>query len=363
MNTAVQVKTHNNKSASKKNIHILREADDYKNIDIEILKKSNDYKFKDIVSPVPRADVKSEKERQSELRNINNKINTYSKRLEVFRAQNNTKKIESLSKQIEELNLQKEHLKEIKSAPESRGKKKTQNYVEFELSITKSNEWLHNAEMQNALKRATARLQKTKVFKELEVVTEVLHKDQYSLHVHLLTKLPDGKTWDSILKEQVSSNKSFKNGRDIYKNISNTFQKLVKEEILNSKIENKHSLIKFSHSKGKRYFSLKEYKRLNPLQATKKENTYKDMDLKKRLDLIALEAQKTAKETKEKEKASTISIKQQNQTQEKDRLEEFVEKYEVNQGDKSDSSILENKKEAQKEEEIDTKTAKKRRSR
>lgn len=360
MNTAIQVKTHNNKSASKKNVHILRESDDYKNVDIEILKSTPDYKFQDIVSPVPRVDVKSEKQRQKELRNINNKINTYSKRLIVFHEQNNTKKIESLTKQIEELNLQKEHLKEIKSTPESRGKKKTQNYVEFELSITKSNEWLQNGEMQNALKRAVARLQKTKIFKKLTVVTEVLHKDQHSLHIHLLTKLPDGKTWDSVLKEQVSSNKGFKNGRDIYKNISNTFQKLVKEEILLSKIPNAHSLIKFSHSKGIKYLSLREYKRLNPLQAPKRENTYKDMTLDEKLASIALKAQRTAKETKEKEIVPTISTKQQKEKS-KDQLEEFVEKYEVNQGEKSDSSII-NKKEVQ-EEEIDTKKKKKTRSR
>jgi transcription initiation factor IIF auxiliary subunit len=124
MNTSVQIKTHTNHSASIRNVENLRESEQFKNPHIEILKRTPNYKFEDIVSPVPRADVKSEKQRQSELRKVNNKINTYSKRLEVFKAQNNTKKIESLTKQIEELNLQKEHLKEIKSAPETRGKKR-----------------------------------------------------------------------------------------------------------------------------------------------------------------------------------------------------------------------------------------------
>lgn len=50
------------------------------------------------------------------------------------------------------------------------------------------------------------------------------------------------------------------------------------------------------------------------------------------------------------EKLQTISTKQQNQTQTKDHLEGFVEKFEANQGEKSDSSILKESKEVQEEE-------------
>lgn len=50
------------------------------------------------------------------------------------------------------------------------------------------------------------------------------------------------------------------------------------------------------------------------------------------------------------DKLQTISTKQQNQTQKKDHLEAIVEKFEANQGEKSDSSNLIKSKEVQEEE-------------
>ena len=129
MNTSVQVKTHTNKSASFRNVENLRESEQFKNADIEVLLKTENYKFEDDVIEIPKADKKSEKKRQDELRKVNNKINTYSKRLEVFRLQNNHKKVDSLTKQIEDLKMQKEQLKEQKTAPETRGKKREKNYT------------------------------------------------------------------------------------------------------------------------------------------------------------------------------------------------------------------------------------------
>ena len=103
MNTSVQIKTHTNHSASIRNVENLRESEQFKNPKIEVLLKTPDYKFEDDVIDIPKADVKSEKTRQEELRKTNNKINTYSKRLEVFKEQNNHKKVNSLTKQIAEL--------------------------------------------------------------------------------------------------------------------------------------------------------------------------------------------------------------------------------------------------------------------
>ena len=77
MNTNVQVKTHTNKSASFRNVENLREGESFKNPHIEVLLKTPDYKFQDDVITIPKADKKSEKQRQEELRKVNNKINTY----------------------------------------------------------------------------------------------------------------------------------------------------------------------------------------------------------------------------------------------------------------------------------------------
>lgn len=276
MNTSVQIKTHTNKSASYRNVENLRESEQFKNPNIEILLKTPDYKFQDDVIEIPKADKKSEKQRQEELRKINNKINTYSKRLEVFKSQNNSKKVSSLTKQIEDLKKEKEDLKQSKSVPETRGKKREKNYVEFIFALTKSNKYIDNIDMQNVLKRAFERMKKTKVIKQLEGVTGALHLDQNSLHIHYIAKLPAGKSWDSIVNQGFKNNpekdikENAKEKKKIsaktYKDIQDTFQKFVKEEILKSEIKEKTKLVHFFHVKGRKYLPLSKYKKLNPLK-------------------------------------------------------------------------------------------------
>lgn len=286
MNTSIQIKTHTNHSASIRNVENLRESEQFKNPHIEVLQKTPNYKFEDDVLEIPKADKKSEKTRQDELRKVNNKINTYSKRLEMFKFNDNHKKVESLTKQITDLQMQKEQLKEEKTAPETRGKKREKNYIEFIFALTKSNQYIHNVDMQNALKRAFERMKKTKIIKQLEGVTGAMHLDQYSLHIHYIAKLPAGQTWDNIVNEgfkdnpELSKKENAKEKKKIssktYKNIQNTFQKFVKEEIWKSNLQNKSSLTSFTHSKGRKYLPLTKYKALNPLQNEKVEEIIKE---------------------------------------------------------------------------------------
>lgn len=383
MNTSVQIKTHSNHSASIRNVENLRESEQFKNPHIEVLLKTENYKFEDDVTPpVARADVKSEKARQDELRKINNKINTYSKRLEVFRIQNNHKKVESLSKQIEDLKMQKEDLKAIKSIPETRGKKREKNYVEFIFALTKSNQYIHNVDMQSVLKNAFARMKKTKIIKQLEGITGAMHLDQYSLHIHYIAKLPPNKTWDSFVIEGFKYNpeKTIKENAKLkkkiskkaYKNIQDTFQKFVKEEILKSNLENKSSLIHFSHLKGKKYLPLKKYKALNPLENEKVEEIIEE-DLKELVEapresfLQRLEEIKNnalqKEEVKLKEEVEESTIKQQKEYLNIVSDLQSEAKREILDTKESDSSNLEKIKEVETKEEITPKTAKKRRSR
>ena len=352
MNTSVQIKTHTNHSASIRNVENLRESEQFKNPKIEVLLKTPDYKFEDDVIDIPKADVKSEKTRQEELRKTNNKINTYSKRLEVFKEQNNHKKVNSLTKQIAELEKTKEHLKQSKTAPETRGKKREKNYIEFIFALTKSNQYIDNIDMQNVLKKAFERMKKTKVIKQLTGVTGAMHLDQHSLHIHYLAKLPAGQTWDNIvnsgfeynpektIKENAKEKKKL--SAKAYKNIQNTFQKFVKEEIMKSNLEHKHRLIHFSHLKGEKYLPLKKYKALNPLENKKVEEIIEE-DLKE-----LVEAPESLEDRIEKIK--------EKYTPKKDQLEVIVEQFEVNQGEESESSLILNEKEVETEE----KTTKKR---
>ena len=340
MNTNVQVKTHTNKSASFRSVENLRESEQFKNPNIEILLKTPDYKFQDDVLEIPKVDKKSEKERQKELQKINNKINTYSKRLEVFRIQNNTKKVSSLTSQIEDLKVQKENLKEQKNIPETRGKKREKNYIEFIFALTKSNQYIDNIDMQNVLKRAFERMKKTKIIKQLEGITGAMHLDQHSLHIHYIAKLPAGKTWDSFVTEGFVNNpekdikENAKEKKKIsakaYKNIQNTFQKFVKEEILNSEIKEKTKLVHFFHEKGKKYLPLSKYKKLNPinleplepLKASKDDLLSKDIDLE---DKIIPRAN-----------IDDLDTDCDNETIEKnDRLEKMIEEMEKNTSGKS----------------------------
>ena len=357
MNTSVQIKTHTNHSASIRNVENLRESEQFKNPHIEVLKRTPDYKFQDDEVPVARADIKSEKERQAELRKVNNKINTYSKRLEVFRIQNNFKKVESLSKQIAELEKTKEHLKQSKSVPETRGKKREKNYIEFIFALTKSNQYIDNIDMQNVLKKAFERMKKTKVIKQLEGITGALHLDQHSLHIHYLAKLPPNRTWDSFVTEGFEYNpektkkQNAKEKKKIsaktYKNIQNTFQKIVKEEILKSNLEDKHRLIHFSHLKGQKYLPLKKYKALNPLKDEKDEEIIKEdlkelveapMSLEDKIELIKLNATKTAESEAPKQKEKEITTP-----------DDLIKQMEAKTESKSDSSLL-NEKEVETEE-------------
>lgn len=351
MNTSVQIKTHTNHSASIRNVENLRESEQFKNPHIEVLQKTPDYKFEDDVVPVAKADIKSEKERQAELRKVNNKINTYSKRLKVFQEQNNTKKIESLTKQIEDLKMQKEDLKAIKSAPETRGKKREKNYIEFIFALTKSNQYIDNINMQNVLKRAFERIKKTKVIKQLEGITGALHLDQYSLHIHYLAKLPAGQTWDNIVNSGFKDNpektkkENAKEKKKIsaktYKNIQNTFKKIVKEEIMKSDIKDRHLLSNFTHQKGKKYLPLKKYKALNPLENEKVEEIIKEDE--KELLVAPNYDYGALRERLDKKKKEVLG-------QSKDHLEAIVEQMEAYKGEKSDSSNLLDKKEVETEE-------------
>jgi hypothetical protein len=364
MNTSVQVKTHTNKSASFRNVENLREGESFKNPHIEVLLKTENYKFQDDVITIPKADKKTEKQRQEELRKVNNKINTYSKRLEMFKFNDNHKKVESLTKQIADLQMQKEHLKEIKSAPETRGKKREKNYVELIFSLTKSNQWIKDAEMQSVLKRAFERMKKTKIIKQLEGITGAMHLDQHSLHIHYIGKIPDNTTWDDIVKDGFENNplktdkENAKEKRKVsaktYKNIQNTFQKFVKEEIYKSNLQNKSSLTSFTHSKGRRYLPLKQFKAQNPLENKKVEEIIKE-DLKE-LPQAPMSFKDRLEKIKEKylpKKEVPEVQKQEAPLFEKDeRLEKLIEKMEAGTEIESVSSILNEKEVETKEEEV-----------
>ena len=154
-----------------------------------------------------------------------------------------------------------EDLKQNKSSElkETRGRKKEKNFVELEFSLTRSNSYKNNKEVQQALiSSQNETIKNFKMFDKMEVVTNVMHKDQHSLHTHLLLKLPKNKTFDNLLKGEIQE-QGLETGRNIYKSIQNFFNNTVREKLkaLNIMLE--------EHTTGKKYTSLKKYKEVNPI--------------------------------------------------------------------------------------------------
>lgn len=258
MNTSVQIKTHSTTSAKNKNTHILRNSEAYKNPDILVIQK-NDIAFKKEKEILQKEILKQEENRKYELKKINSSINTYKKRLELA---TDEKQKEKLEKKLNEYLEKREDLKQNKSSEvkETRGRKKEKHFVELEFSLTRSNSYKNKEEIQKALiSSQNETIKNFKMFDKMEVVTNVMHKDQHSLHTHLLLKLPKNKTFDTLLKSEIVE-RGLETGRNVYKAIQDFFNGTVREKLKDFNIEIG------THETGKSYSGLRKYKENNPLK-------------------------------------------------------------------------------------------------
>ena len=257
MNTSVQIKTHSTTSAKNKNTHILRNSEAYKNPDILVIQK-NDIAFKKEKEILQKEILKQEENRKYELKKINSSINTYKKRLELA---TDEKQKEKLEKKLNEYLEKREDLKQNKSSEvkETRGRKKEKHFVELEFSLTRSNSYKNKEEIQQALiSSQNETIKHFKMFDDMQVVTNVMHKDQHSLHTHMLFKLPKNKTFDTLLKSEIVE-RGLETGRNVYKAIQDFFNRTVREKL------KEYNLEIGTHETGKSYSGLRKYKENNPL--------------------------------------------------------------------------------------------------
>ena len=301
MNTSIQIKTHSTTSAKNKNTHILRNSEAYKNPDILVIQK-NDIAFKKEKEILQKEILKQEENRKYELKKINSSINTYKKRLELA---TDEKQKEKLEKKLNEYFEKREDLKQNKSSEvkETRGRKKEKHFVELEFSLTKSNSYKNKEEIQQALiSSQNETIKNFKMFDKMEVVTNVMHKDQYSLHTHMLFKLPKNKTFDTLLKSEIVE-RGLETGRNVYKAIQDFFNRTVREKLKEYNLEIR------THETGKSYSGLRKYKENNPLDIL--QNKHLD-----RTDNSALESirksfqQKQTQEQKQKTQLEKIKKEQ-----------------------------------------------------
>ena len=257
MNTSIQIKTHSTTSAKNKNTHILRNSEAYKNPDILVIQK-NDIAFKKEKEILQKEILKQEENRKYELKKINSSINTYKKRLELA---TDEKQKEKLEKKLNEYFEKREDLKQNKSSEvkETRGRKKEKHFVELEFSLTRSNSYKNKEEIQQELISSQNKtIKHFKMFDDMQVVTNVMHKDQYSLHTHMLFKLPKNKTFDTLLKSEILE-RGLKTGKNVYKAIQDFFNGTVREKL------KEYNLEIGTHETGKSYSGLRKYKENNPL--------------------------------------------------------------------------------------------------
>ncbi len=246
--------------------------------------------------------LKQEENRKYELKKINSSINTYKKRLELA---TDEKQKEKLEKKLNEYLEKREELKENKSSEvkETRGRKKEKHFVELEFSLTRSNSYKNKEEIQQALISSQNKtIKHFKMFDDMQVVTNVMHKDQYSLHTHMLFKLPKNKTFDTLLKSEILE-RGLKTGKNVYKAIQDFFNGTVREKLKDFNIEIG------THETGKSYSGLRKYKENNPLDIL--QNKHLD-----RTDNSALESirksfqQKQTQEQKQKTQLEKIKKEQ-----------------------------------------------------
>lgn len=322
MNSSVQIKSHTSRTAKNKNTHILRNSEAYKNPNIIVLEK-NDNAFKKEKEIIQKDILKQEEIRKYELKKINSSIATYRKRIEKAETPG---QIEKLEKKLNEYLEKRENLKSGKSLElkETRGRTKEKDFIEFEFSLTKSQDHKNNNQVQKILYSAQEETQnKFKFFKELEVVTNVMHLDQFSLHTHLLCKVPKNKTIDNLLKAETKE-QGLENSRSLYKSIQTFFNVTLREKLkaLNLSLQ--------EHTTGNKYLSLKKYKESQEQERLK--------EIKK--DSSALD--------EIKEKMKSFKPKQTPERIERDRLEKIKKEQGI-------GAYLTAKKEATKEQQTQAK--------
>ena len=235
----------------------MRNSEAYKNPNILVIQK-NDIAFKKEKEILQKEILKQEENRKYELKKINSSINTYKKRLELA---TDEKQKEKLEKKLNEYLEKREELKENKSSEvkETRGRKKEKHFVELEFSLTRSNSYKNKEEIQQALISSQNKtIKHFKMFDDMQVVTNVMHKDQYSLHTHMLFKLPKNKTFDTLLKSEILE-RGLKTGKNVYKAIQDFFNGTVREKL------KEYNLEIGTHETGKSYSGLRKYKENNPL--------------------------------------------------------------------------------------------------
>lgn len=221
------------------------------------------------------------KERSQEDKEIGQKIHalrasirTYQKRISQT---TDEKKIAKMQNKILGYEDEIQNLETQKSGNETRGRKKEKQFVEFIFSLTNTEP---SKDLNNRFALAQSNFLK-KYFSEYELVTNVMHLDQTSLHAHAIIKLPKGKTWTELILKKTQQKVEFTDEQIKERSSKPIYNALKKGyEIIAGSFQNfmsKELNIRFDKLKsGVFYKSLSKYKKetafnsdFRPLEASK----------------------------------------------------------------------------------------------
>lgn len=228
MNTAVKIKSCSRASASGKNEYNLERQKNQEK-DILVLEKNE-------MPPLETLSLEDKKE----IKSLQTKISTYSKRLEKAIEENKPKSILTNQKNIEEAQKK---LESFGKRPDKREKK----FTEFTIALT-------NSEGKNYAQDWSAQSLEyvKKTFPDLQIISAVEHKDQHSPHMHVLVYSKDEPITQVLARSTGQKDTSRESMKEAYSTIAHNFHSFANKNIATKELE--------TLQKGRNYVSLGQFK-------------------------------------------------------------------------------------------------------
>ena len=249
-NATIQIKTLTPRQAINRVNENLRLGAKYNDPNIVI---HEDNRASISFSPEKKERSDDDKEIARKINALRSSIKTYEKR--ISHCDDEKKKIKMQNKVTDYL-AEINDLEGKKSGNETRGRKKEKHFVEFIFSLTNTEP---NSDLNNRFSLAQSKY--LNYFKDLELVSNVTHLDQHSIHSHAIFKIPKGQTWTQCLLDKVkvaelieknSSRKLYNALKTSYETIARHFQDFMSKEL---------GICFDSLKKGVFYKSLSKYKK------------------------------------------------------------------------------------------------------
>lgn len=228
MNTAVKIKSCSRASAGSTNGYILERQKNQEK-DILVLEKNE-------MPPLETLSLEEKKE----IKSLQTKISTYTKRLDKAIEENKPKSIATNQKNIEEAQKK---LEKFEKRPDQREKK----FTEFTIALTNSDQESYKKEWS---KESLEYVKKR--FPDLQIISAVEHRDQHSPHMHILLYSKDEPITQVLARSTGQKDTSRESMKEAYSTIAHDFHSFANKNIATKELD--------TLQKGRNYVSLGQFK-------------------------------------------------------------------------------------------------------